>query len=409
MQKHKILAFLLALVVSIGLWVYAVTVVNPNDKTTVRGVRVRLVGTADLESNGLMITGGEEQYIDVEISGSRSDLKELNSSSLEAIADVSNISSAGSFDVSWTLDPPSNVASGDIKLTGSTANKITVKVSERKVRPEIPVEVEYVGDLEEGYVRNDAVLTNDTLSVSGPAEEVNQIAAAVVTVDLQGRSDTISGDFTYTFVDSDRNPVETGGYLTVSVPTVRLSVPVLAFKQVELAVRIIDGGGATSDDVEYKIEPDTIGVTGSKEVLDKLDKLYIKDIDLAAVPEDHTWDIKPEMPDGVTIRATEPRVKLTLKFKGLTTRKFTISSEDIVFLNESDSLSPGVQSIVITLRGAASELNDLSAKDITVSADLSKDYDSGAKKVLLTISLPKGNRAGVISGPYYLEMVERTS
>ncbi len=409
MQKHKILAFLLALVVSIGLWVYAVTVVNPNDKTTVRGVRVRLVGTADLESNGLMITGGEEQYIDVEISGSRSDLKELNSSSLEAIADVSNISSAGSFDVSWTLDPPSNVASGDIKLIGSTANKITVKVSERKVRPEIPVEVEYVGDLEEGYVRNDAVLTNDTLSVSGPAEEVNQIAAAVVTVDLQGRSDTISGDFTYTFVDSDRNPVETGGYLTVSVPTVRLSVPVLAFKQVELAVRIIDGGGATSDDVEYKIEPDTIGVTGSKEVLDKLDKLYIKDIDLAAVPEDHTWDIKPEMPDGVTIRATEPRVKLTLKFKGLTTRKFTISSEDIVFLNESDSLSPGVQSIVITLRGAASELNDLSAKDITVSADLSKDYDSGAKKVLLTITLPKGNRAGVISGPYYLEMVERTS
>ena len=91
MQKHKILSFLLALLVSIGLWVYAVTVVNPNDKTTVRGVRVRLVGTADLESNGLMVTGGEEQYIDVEISGSRSDLKELNSSSLEAIADVSNI------------------------------------------------------------------------------------------------------------------------------------------------------------------------------------------------------------------------------------------------------------------------------------------------------------------------------
>ena len=46
MQKHKILSFLLALLVSIGLWVYAVTVVNPNDKTTVRGVRVRLVGTA---------------------------------------------------------------------------------------------------------------------------------------------------------------------------------------------------------------------------------------------------------------------------------------------------------------------------------------------------------------------------
>ena len=209
MQKHKILSFLLALLVSIGLWVYAVTVVNPNDKTTVRGVRVRLVGTADLESNGLMVTGGEEQYIDVEISGSRSDLKELNSSSLEAIADVSSISSAGDFDVSWTLDPPSNIASGDIKLVSSTANKISVKVSERKVRPEVPVVVEYVGDLADGYVRNDAVLTTDTLSVSGPAEEVNQIASAVVTVDLQGRTDTISGDFTYIFVDQDNNVIDT--------------------------------------------------------------------------------------------------------------------------------------------------------------------------------------------------------
>ena len=171
--------------------------------------------------------------------------------------------------------------------------------------------VEYVGDLADGYVRNDAVLTTDTLSVSGPAEEVNQIASAVVTVDLQGRTDTISGDFTYIFVDQDNNVIDTSSYLTVSVPTVRLSVPVLAFKQV--------------------LEPDTIGVTGSKDVLDKLDKLYIKDIDLADVPEDQTWDIKPEMPDGVTIRATEPSVKLTLKFKGLITRKFTVSSEDIIF------------------------------------------------------------------------------
>ena len=31
MQKSKILAFLLALVVSIVLWFYAVTVVNPDD------------------------------------------------------------------------------------------------------------------------------------------------------------------------------------------------------------------------------------------------------------------------------------------------------------------------------------------------------------------------------------------
>ena len=48
MQKHKILTFLLALLVSIGLWVYAVTIVNPNDVASIPDVRVRLVGSTEL-------------------------------------------------------------------------------------------------------------------------------------------------------------------------------------------------------------------------------------------------------------------------------------------------------------------------------------------------------------------------
>ena len=97
MQKHKILSFLLALIVSIGLWFYAVTVVNPNDTTRISDIKVRIVGTGELTSNSLMLTGGEGQTVTVEISGRRSDLKELNSSSLEAIADVSNIDRPGEY------------------------------------------------------------------------------------------------------------------------------------------------------------------------------------------------------------------------------------------------------------------------------------------------------------------------
>ena len=41
MQKSKILAFLLALVVSIVLWFYAVTVVNPDDTITISGISVQ--------------------------------------------------------------------------------------------------------------------------------------------------------------------------------------------------------------------------------------------------------------------------------------------------------------------------------------------------------------------------------
>ena len=53
MQKSKILAFLLALVVSIVLWFYAVTVVNPDDTITISGISVQFEGTEALTSQGV--------------------------------------------------------------------------------------------------------------------------------------------------------------------------------------------------------------------------------------------------------------------------------------------------------------------------------------------------------------------
>ena len=78
MQKSKILAFLLALVVSIVLWFYAVTVVNPDDTITISGISVQFEGTEALTSQGLMLTGGDSTKVSIKVSGRRSDLKELN-------------------------------------------------------------------------------------------------------------------------------------------------------------------------------------------------------------------------------------------------------------------------------------------------------------------------------------------
>ena len=95
MQKHKLLAFLLALVASICLWFYAVTVVNPDDSTKVSGIPIQFEGTEALAAKGLMITGGENSKVSAKISGRRSDLKELDNETLTAVADVTRISAAG--------------------------------------------------------------------------------------------------------------------------------------------------------------------------------------------------------------------------------------------------------------------------------------------------------------------------
>ena len=409
MQKHKILSFLLALVVSVGLWVYAVTVVNPDDTVSIRDIRVRIVGTSDLASHNLMITGGENQTVDVEVAGRRSDLKELSSTSLEAIANVSNIDSPGTYEISWTLDPPSTVASGDISLASTSSNKITVKISEVKERPAIPVEVEYTGTLDDGYVRDPAMLSTETLSVRGPAEEVEKIVKAVVSVDLDGATESISEDLEYTLYDENDEPLTLSEYVTVSDPIIHVSVPVSCYKQISLKVKILDGGGATKDDVTCTIEPSTIGVSGTAEALAGLTELVIKEIDLAQVPEAQTWTVTPDLPAGVTNRATENTVVINLSFSGLATRKFTIKCSDIERLDDADHLEFGEQNVVIIVRGKTEAVMSLREEDIIVTADLVEDYDPATKTVTLRIMLPSDSKAGVVGAPYTVQVIDTSS
>ena len=406
MQKHKILSFLLALLVSIGLWVYAVTVVNPDDTKTISDVRVRITGTNALTSDNLMLTGGEDQTVNVEISGRRSDLKELNSSTLEALADVSNIDRAGTYEVSWTLVPPSTVASGDISIVSADSTKITVKVSEYNERPEIPVEVEYTGSLPDGYVRDPAVLDMETVSVNGPAEEVNKIAKAIVTVNLDDATETIDEVMEYRLVDQDGEELELSDYVKIPEPSVRVSVPVFCYKHITLKVNLIAGGGATDKDVKLTIEPSTIAVSGSEEALKNLNEFVLKEIDLATITDTQTWTVTPDLPAGVTNRASTKTVTIKVQITGLKTKKITVPCADIERKNDVVTMDFGEQSVDIIIRGTAEAVDAITAEDILVIADMTNDYDAATKAVTLEIVLPDGTTAGVVGGPYVVQVID---
>lgn len=406
MQKHKLLSFLLALLAAIVLWVYAVTVVNPDDVASIRGVKVRIVGTNELQMNHLILTGGEVQYVDVEIAGRRSDLKELNNTTLEAVADVSKIDGPGTYELSWSLDPPSTVASGDIKLTGSSANKIKVKVSEYQQRPEIPVQIEYRGALAEGFVRDPAVMNMDTVSVSGPAEEVEKIQYARVTVDLDDTKESLDQELEYELMDEDGQVLAMSSYVTIEDPTIRVMVPVYCYKQIKLELALIPGGGAKEEHAVYTIDPPSIGVIGDEKALKAMPStLVIKEIKLADVKDSLQLTLTPELPAGVSNRAEEDSVRISLKLEGLSTRTIHIPSEQIRRDNDDVKLDFAASRIPITIRGTTQQVNSLNISKIHVTADMVNDYDPTTMTVRLNITLEDGLDCGVI-GTYSVPVVE---
>ncbi len=128
-----------------------------------------------------MLTGGDSTKVSIKVSGRRSDLKELNNETVTAIADVTRIAASGSYQLSWSVVWPSTVATGDISDTSRAPSRISVTVSDIKENPEVPVELEYTGEPKTGYMidKSNLTLGTQSISVRGPAEEVNKIARAV--------------------------------------------------------------------------------------------------------------------------------------------------------------------------------------------------------------------------------------
>lgn len=405
--KSKILAFLLALVVSIVLWFYAVTVVNPDDTITISGISVQFEGTEALTSQGLMLTGGDSTKVSIKVSGRRSDLKELNNETVTAIADVTRIAASGSYQLSWSVVWPSTVATGDISETSRAPSRISVTVSDIKENPEVPVELEYTGEPKTGYMidKSNLTLGTQSISVRGPAEEVNKIARAVVRVDVTDADALIDTDCPVVLLDKDGNELSLSQYVTSSADSVRVTIPILQYKDIKLNATLISGGGATSEDAEVTIEPSTLRVTGNTAVLDAMaDELTIRTIDLAQITGTETFEVTPELPSGVTSRADSQTVKITVTLKGLVTKEFTVPTANILRKEAPAGMTFADQNVKITVRGRASVMSSLRMEDLTVTADFSRHYDAAAKQVELEVALPANVSAGVIGGPYTVQV-----
>lgn len=406
MRNNKLVTFLVSLLIAVGLWVYAVTVVNPDDTKTVSNIPVSFTNLSVLERKGLMITGGNKQYISMELSGKRSDLKQINNSNTEAVVDLSRLDAAGNYELTWSLDLPSTVASGDIGVVSSSSNKVRIKVSDYIHDRQIPLRVEYIGTLPEGLVLDPEVLSTETVGVSGPAEELELISEAVITVELDNLTESMDGDVPYRFVDSEGATPELSENVTLTFETVHLYVPVLHYREIRLEADLISGGGVTEKDVTVSFDPPIIAVSGTEAAMENFDGKISLEIDLAKVSHNDTWTFVPELPAGINFRGNETSVSVSVRFSGISVRTFTIACADIIRINDVETLGFGEQKVSFRIRGKAADVNALTMNQLQVSADMTEDYDPVTKTVTLTIVLPGGLQAAVLDSPCTVQVIE---
>ena len=303
MKKSKLITMAISLLAAICLWIYVVTVVNPEGTTTISNIPVTFSGAEVLrEDQGLVLSGDYQDMVTVSFTGKNSDMKKLeqNKDEISAVVDVSKIRSTRDYTLSYDLLLPDAVPDSAVTITDRTPGNITVHV-EKLVKKPVPVKGDFSQvEVAEGYMLDSTTFDYDTVTVEGAESVVNQIEYALISMNRTNVDKTISEQLDYTLVDANGDPVDTSE-LTMDVQAIDVTLTVVMYKEVQLDVKFIDGGGATSSDVSYTIDPETITLSGDATALEGVNTILLDNIDLSAIMKNEDTVLRQSPSANVTV------------------------------------------------------------------------------------------------------------
>lgn len=385
-KKSKLISFLVSLAIAFGMWLYVITTVSPGFTGPINDIRVVFEGEGALEERGLMITDGLDAYVDLTLTGNRSDYSKLDNTNITIKVDLTKIYDPGIKQLDYSIDYPSDVPENAFVLENSYPGKVTITVEKRISKP-VDVVVEFSGSAKEGYIAEteECILDYPAVNITGPSSVVDQISYARIKVDLTDRTESISDSYRFTLCDEEGNPVDVEK-ITTDIAEIHLDLKVQRWKEIPLKMDVRYGGGALESNTEVIIDPVSIRVSGSELLLEDLNEIILGSIDLSALEEGFTEVYTITLPEGVTNMTGKTEATVEVKFVGLTIKEFEVSQIEVINVPEGLEYDLLNEVVKVRLRGPTALINQLRDEDIVLRVDLSgKEIGSFTVKPTITI------------------------
>lgn len=385
-MKNKVFAVALSVALSFALWIYVITVVSPGWEDSYRDVPVALQSEALLTERGLMITAISNETVNLRLAGNRSDLTKLNKSNIRVLADVSKIYEPGVHNITYSVYYPGNIPAGAVGVQSKTPDTIRVTV-EPRVTKEVPVSVRYSGAVPNGYLCDKENISLDTtvLLISGPESVMNQTTKAIIDLDLSNRTETVMQSVTYTLCDDTDTAVDSR-LITKNTEQIQLTLRIARLKELPLSISVVYGGGVTQQNVNITVEPKSILVSGSDNLLKDLTKLDLGTLDMALIENSQSIESAIVLPAGVTNESGVEKATVTVEIQGVKTKKLLVQKFRADNVPEGMKAEWSSRGITVMLRGPEAELNQITGEHLTVVLDFSK-ANLGAETVNAAIEI----------------------
>lgn len=398
MKKNKTITMLVSLLAAICLWIYVVTVVNPDGDTVISNIPVTFTGVEVLrEDQSLILSHDYDLTVSAHFYGKNADLKKLeqNRDELQAVVDVSRVRSAKDYSLTYDLHLPNAVQ--ESAFTVSDLKPSTVNVSfERQKKAIVPIDSDFSKvEILDGFMLDSVGFDFESVTVEGPESVVDTIQSAKILLSKKNVNKSFTEMLPYTLVDKDGKEVSKER-LSMDVDEIEVSMNIIKYKVVPLSVKIIDGGGAVEEDCDIRIEPASITISGDSTVLDGVNSIVLDTIDLSQTANSKVLELPILIPNNASNVSGQDKATVTLKILDKQTK--TVKVSNISFEGKLDGFEAEsmAQQIQPTVRASTADINKINANNMRVVADLSGFSQPGTYQVPVEIYIDGFPDAGVI-------------
>lgn len=290
---------ILALLVSVGLWIIAININDPVSENTYT-VNVSLQNAGVLSSAGKYFeVKDNSDRIKVVIRGTRTALSQFNQADIVATADLSKITEDNLVPIDLSTTKQSD------KIEGIRSESQYVKLALEDVRRlQMPIEVKVLNDPQDGYILGSTQTSQNVVIISGPESIINQVESAAVEIDVSGATTDVKISLPIHLYSKEDDIIDTTK-VNMSVQEISTTASILQ-KAVVPLIAIPQGTPTQGYVLNGIIEglPTEITIAGKSNIVSKIPYIDISEsLDVNDIYQNTSYEININdyLPDGVSM------------------------------------------------------------------------------------------------------------
>ena len=394
---------LLSVCMATMLWMFVRQSIDPAQDGVIRNIPVVISGEHVLEDQGMTVKSITAETVTLKVNAPLSSLERMRGNqAMSVTVDVSKYSVPGEYSLNYTINYPSGVNPDDVMLNERIPAKIGVVIDTLNSAT-FTIQPRLEGSVAEGYQAGKWSLSQDTVTISGSAEQVGRVSKVEAVLTGEDLTQRTASDVPLRLLD--KNGVElTDLDVKLSIDTVYISLPVVVVKSIPLTVNYISGGGVDAADKSLYtavVFPETITVSGEENDMLNLTEISLGSIDLSKVIGTSSFNFPVELDPRLENVSGINQAVVTVTINNLSTRIFDVENISLINVADGHAATATTQVCNIVIRGPEEELEKIAVSQIRIVADLSDLTSVGSFTVPVKVYLNASQSVGVI-GDYYI-------